>query len=76
MKLFNKESKKNKETRSPPMSVTAHKGILSKKPQLSTASMISCGRTVCCAVPKPAAFIMVETRPWTMLKRAIISSSP
>ena len=61
---------------SPPMSVTAQRGMLSKKPQLSTAVTISWGRTVCCAVPKPAAFIMVETRPWTILKRAIISSSP
>ena len=61
---------------SPPMSVTAQRGILSKKPQLSTASMISCGNTVCWAEPKPAAFIIVETRPWTILKRAIISSSP
>ena len=61
---------------SPPMSVTAQRGILSKKPQLSTAVTISWKRTVCYAVPKPAAFIIVETRPWTILKRAIISSSP
>ena len=31
---------------SPPISVTAHKGIDSKKPQSSTAVIISCGSTV------------------------------
>lgn len=33
-----------------PNSDTAHKGILSKNPQSSTASMISLGRTVLVAV--------------------------
>ena len=60
----------------PPMSVTAHNGILSKKPQSSTAVTISEGKTVCVAVPKPAAFIMVEITPCTILNRAIISSRP
>ena len=60
----------------PPMSVTAHKGILSKKPQSSTAVTISCGNTVWDAEPKPAAFIMVEMIPCTILNRAIISSNP
>ena len=31
---------------SPPMSVTAHRGMLSKKPQSSTAVTISVGNTV------------------------------
>ena len=61
---------------SPPMSVTAHRGMLSKKPQSSTAVTISEGSTVCCAEPKPAAFIMVEISPCMILNRAIISSSP
>lgn len=47
----------------PPMSVTAHSGILSKKPQSSTAVTISLGKTVCCAAPKPAACMMVEITP-------------
>lgn len=61
---------------SPPMSVTAHSGILSKKPQSSTAVTISLGKTVCCAAPKPAACMMVEITPWAMLNRASISSIP
>ena len=36
---------------SPPMSVTAHSGILSKKPQSSIVVIISAGRTVCCGEP-------------------------
>lgn len=62
--------------KSPPISVTAHNGILSKNPQSSTAVTISCGNTVCAAEPKPAAFIMVDIKPCTMLNRAIISSKP
>ena len=60
----------------PPMSVTAQRGMLSKKPQFSTASIISCGKTVCWAEPKPEAFIIVLTSPCAMLNRAIINSSP
>ena len=61
---------------SPPIKVTAHNGMLSKKPQSSTAVTISAGSTVSCAAPKPAAFMMVEISPCTMLNRAIISSKP
>lgn len=47
----------------PPISVTAKRGMLSKKPQSSTTVTISCGNTVWDAEPKPAAFIMVEIKP-------------
>jgi len=60
----------------PPMSVTAHNGILSKKPQLSIVSIIDCGKVVCCAEVKPAAVIIVPIVPCTILKRASISSIP
>ena len=58
------------------MSVTAHSGMLSKKPQSSTAVTISDGRTVACGVPKPAAFIIDEITPWTIESKANISSMP
>ena len=60
----------------PPISVTAHKGILSKKPQLSMVSTISCGKVVCCAEENPAAVIIVEIVPFTILNRASINSIP
>ena len=47
----------------PPISVTAHKGILSKKPQSSIAVTISCGNIVACGVPNPAEFMIVLTTP-------------
>ena len=47
----------------PPISVTAHNGMDSKKPQSSTAVMISCGSTVACGLPNPAEFIIVLTTP-------------
>ena len=61
---------------SPPISVTAHRGMLSKKPQSSTAVMISWGSAVFCAAPMPAERMMVEITPCTIRKSAIISSSP
>ena len=60
----------------PPISVTAHKGIDSKNPQLSMAVTISAGKTVCAAEPKPAAVIMVLISPCTILNKAIINSKP
>lgn len=60
----------------PPIKATAQSGILSQKPQSSMAVTISAGSTVCCAVPIPAAVIMVEITPCTMENSAIISSSP
>ena len=48
---------------SPPISVTAHNGMDSKKPQSSTAVMISVGRTAVCTEPNPAADMMVDTNP-------------
>ena len=44
---------------SPPISVTAHSGILSKNPQSSTAFIISSGNTVSSVLPNPAVFIMI-----------------
>ena len=61
---------------SPPINVTAQRGMLSKKPQSSTAFTISGGSTVCDAAPKPAADMMLEITPCTMLSRATISSMP
>ena len=61
---------------SPPMSVTAHSGIDSKKPQSSMVVIISAGSVVCCGEEKPAELIMVEIVPCTMLNRESISSIP
>jgi len=58
------------------INVTAQSGMLSKKPQLSIAVIISCGRTVCVAPPKPAVCIIVVTTPCVILNIANISSSP
>ena len=60
---------------SPPMSVTAHSGMLSKNPHSSTLVINSGGKTVCCGVEKPAEPIIVEIVPWTILNRASINSS-
>ena len=60
----------------PPISVTAHRGIDSKNPQLSIVSIISAGKVVCVAEPKPAAVIMVEIVPCMILNSASISSMP
>ena len=43
---------------------------------VSSAVTISCGNTVCCAEPNPAAFIIVKIIPCTILNSAIISSNP
>ena len=59
-----------------PISVTAHSGMLSKKLHSSTAVMISVGRMVSWGEPYPAALMMVDTTPWMMLSRPIISSRP
>ena len=48
---------------SPPISVTAHRGMLSKKPQPSMAVTISAGRIVDDGAPKPAAFMIEDTTP-------------
>ena len=60
---------------SPPMSVTAHSGMLSKNPHSSTLVINSDGYNVCCGVEKPAEPIIVEIVPWTILNRASINSS-
>ena len=69
-------TKDSTQMNSPPISVTAQRGMLSKKPQSSMAVTISAGRTVDCGAPKPAAFIMDDTTPWMILNRASISSMP
>ena len=66
----------NTVTNNPPIKVTAHNGIDSKKPQLSTALTISWGRIVLVTVPKPADFIIVDITPCTILKIDNIKSSP
>ena len=58
---------------SPPIKVTAHKGIDSKNPQLSTAVIISCGNTVVVAPPKLADVIIVDITPCIILNTAISS---
>ena len=59
-----------------PIKVTVHNGILSKNPQSSTAVMISCGNTVSCTFPNPAASMMVLTTPCMIRNNAIINSRP
>lgn len=59
-----------------PIRVTAHRGILSQKLQSSMAVTISAGKTVDDGAPKPVAFIMEDTTPWMMSRRASISSMP
>ena len=59
---------------SPPMSVTAHSGMLSKNPHSSMLVINSGGYNVCCGVEKPAEPIIVGIVPWTILNRASISS--
>ena len=68
--------KDNTVIKRPPISVTAHNGILSKNPQSSIVVIISEGNVVWFGFPKPAVFIMVEIVPWTILNKASISSSP
>ena len=60
----------------PPISVTAHSGILSQKPQSSIAVTISSGNTVCVAVSKPADVIIVPIVLCTILNNVSISSIP
>ena len=60
----------------PPMSVTAHSGILSRKLHPSMAVMISCGSTDMAFPPKPLEPMIVLMMPWTMLRNASISSKP
>ena len=48
---------------SPPMRVTAHRGMDSKKPQSSTAVTIYSGSTMSPAAPRPEALRMVDTKP-------------
>ena len=60
----------------PPMSVTAHRGMDSKNPQLSTAVIISCGNTVVVAPPKLADVIIVDITPCIILNTASIRFKP
>ena len=52
----------------PPMSVTAQSGMESKNPTSSMACIISFGKTVSVAAPKPAAFMIVDTIPCVISK--------
>ena len=59
-----------------PMSVTAQRGMLSKKPQSSIAVTIDCGRVVFVAEPTPEDLMIVVMTPWAISKSASIRSSP
>ena len=59
-----------------PISVTAHSGMLSKKPQSSIAFTILSGSVALPIFATPDAFIMVLITPWAMVNSASISSSP
>lgn len=56
--------------------VTAQSGIDSKKPQFSTAVIISCGKFIAVAPPIPEAFIIVDIVPCMMSNIDVSSSSP
>ena len=58
----------------PPKSVTAQTGMLSKKPQSSTASMISWGIVVDVAVPTPTVVIIWEVILCTISNNFVINS--
>ena len=66
----------NTVTNNPPINVTAHNGIDSKKPHDSTASIIELGRTVLDIPPKPLEVIIVLITPWQILNIANIKSNP
>ena len=59
-----------------PISVTAHSGILSKKPQFSIAVTISSGRVVVLAEPIPDDVLISDIMPCAMSNRASIKSIP
>ena len=59
-----------------PIRLTAHTGMLSRKPRSRTAASSSAGREMGVAAPMPAAFMMVVIMPCTIWNRAIISSMP
>ena len=61
---------------SEPSRVTAHSGMLSKKPTSSMMDTISSGRAVSDMAVRPEASMMVDTAPWAMLNSAIINSKP
>ena len=49
-----------------PIMVTAHRGMLSKKPQSSMALIISFGSFVVDAPPSPEVLIILLMTPWTI----------
>ena len=59
-----------------PSRVTAHRGMLSKKPTSSIAVMIVSGSTVSVAVPTPTVVMIVLVIPCTMSKIANMNSMP
>ena len=61
---------------SPPISVTAHNGIDSKKLQFSIAVTISVGRTVFLASLNPAVLIIVDIAPCAISNSESINSIP
>ena len=61
---------------SPPISVTAHKGILSQNPQFSIADTKSSGNTVSVADETPAAVIIEAIPLCTIPNKVVINSIP
>lgn len=59
-----------------PKRVTAHRGILSRKPTSSMTATISSGRAVAVAPVRPEEDRMVSTIPWATRNRAVMSSMP
>ena len=58
--------KDNTVINNPPINVTAHNGMDSKKPHFSTAVIIDCGKVVLVAPPNPEAVIIVDITPCTI----------
>ena len=61
---------------SPPISVTAHSGMLSQKATLLMASINSCGSDTLLMPELPDCVMMVDTMPCTIENTASINSSP
>ena len=59
-----------------PISVTAHSGIDSQKPQSSIVCIILCGRYVAPFPLRPEAAMIFDMTPCTMVNIAIIRSRP
>ena len=61
---------------SDPSRVTAHRGMLSRKPTSSMMETISAGSVVAAKADRPEDAMMEDTIPWPMVNSAVISSIP